>query len=414
MEARALNVWIGDRVVAVLRRYRGDLRLEYLSEEVSRFGIGSVSLSLSMPVRAKPYEGDAVRFWLEGLLPEGEARTTLEAMHDVRRGDTFGLIAAIGRECAGAVSFLPQDSRPPESGTPESISPNELAQAIEDLPAHPLGSTEDSGISLGGLQSKLLVCRFGDGWAWPRGGAISTHILKPEPAQHPGLAPAEHYAMQLAKESGIDAARVELTTIRGRHVLIIERFDRKVADGKIRRVHQEDSCQALGLDARDRKRYQEHSGGPSYGQLANLLRAHARNVHEQLRNLAQSMVLNVAVGNTDAHGKNHGFLIEEGTISFAPVYDVAPTVSFVSGRQLALFVGGEHLLNRVSKIHLVLEAQSWGLSRNQAIDVIEDATDKILAATVDHKNGEESQAVRDDVLRCVTRLSAGDSLHTKE
>ena len=410
MATPALSVWLGGRVVAVLSRHRGDLSLEYLSEEVSQVGTGSIVLSVSMPVRSKPYVRDAVQFWLEGLLPEGEARTTLEAMHDVRRGDTFGLLEAIGRECAGAVSFLPEDSNPIEPEIPDSISLGELAKAIDDLPIHPLGATEESGISLGGLQSKLLLCRSDNGWAWPRGGTISTHILKPEPVQHPGLAPAEHYAMRLATEAGINAAHVELVKIKGRSVLVIERFDRKTVNGKTQRVHQEDSCQALGLDARDRKKYQEQSGGPSYGQLAKLLKAHAKNVQEELRNLAESMVLNVAVGNTDAHGKNHGFLIENGTISFAPVYDVSPTVSFVSRRQLALFVGGEYRLDRVSKIHLALEAQSWGLSKNEAIDVVEDATSRVLTAIVDHRDGEETEAIRNDVLRCATRLSTSGTL----
>ena len=410
MIAPVLNVWLDDRVVAVLNRQKGDLSLEYLPEEVSRVGTGSIALSVSMPVRSKPYVRDAVQFWLEGLLPEGEARTTLEAMHDVQRGDTFGLLKAIGRECAGAVAFLPEGAKPDDPGIPGSISLGELAKAIDDLPIHPLGATKESGISLGGLQSKLLLCRSDNGWAWPRDGAISTHILKPEPPQHPGLAPAEHYAMQLAALADIKAARVELMHIKERSVLVVERFDRKVVDGKTQRVHQEDACQALGLDSRDRKKYQEVSGGPSYKQIAKLLKTNARNVPQELRYLAESMVLNVAVGNTDAHGKNHGFLIEHGTISFAPVYDVSPTVSFVSRRQLALFVGGEHRLDRVSKIHLALEAHSWGLSKNEAIDIVEDTTSRVLTAIAKHKVGKESKSVRDDVLQCATRLATSNSL----
>jgi len=412
MADRTLNVWLGGQQVAVLHQGRADLTLEYLGSEVARSGTGSVVLSASLLVRRRPYVGNSVVYWLEGLLPEGEARTTLEAMHNVRRGDTFGLLAAIGRECAGAISFHPEGAAPSGPGTPRPITQDELAQAIVDLPAHPLGASEETGISLGGLQSKLLVCRVDDGWGLPTDGAPSTHIMKPEPAEHPGLAAGEEYSMRLGRAAGIDTAGADLLMIAGRRVLVVERFDREYVDGAIQRLHQEDACQALGLDSRDRKKYQEATGGPSYGQMAALLRAHAIDVSSELKKLAKAMILTVAVGNTDAHGKNHGFLIKNGSLSFSPVYDMAPTVQFVTRRTLALFVGGENRLWRVTKMHLELEARSWGLSGREAVDAVEETTSKIVYALDDMSEGEAAREVIGSIRECALRLAASNSLST--
>ena len=62
------------------------------------------------------------------------------------------------------------------------------------------------------------------------------------------------------------------------------------------------------------------------------------------------MVLTCAIGNTDAHGKNHSFLIDGDTLCFAPIYDASPTVSFVTGRQLAMYVGGSITIGEVNRM----------------------------------------------------------------
>jgi hypothetical protein len=55
------------------------------------------------------------------------------------------------------------------------------------LRQHPLGVDEEVRVSLGGLQSKLLLVETADGWARSAAGTPSTHILKPDPPEHPGL-----------------------------------------------------------------------------------------------------------------------------------------------------------------------------------------------------------------------------------
>lgn len=414
MADETLNIWLHERVVATLRRTRSDVRLEYEADEIRRSGTGAVVLSASLLTQHKAYGGNAVLYWLEGLLPEGEARTTLESMFDVRRGDAFGLLCHIGRECAGAVAFLPVDEHPAMPGQPMSLSDAELEEAIRNLPAHPLGVTLESGISLGGLQSKLLVCKTEADWALPTNRAPSTHILKPAPFQHPELARAEGYAMCIARDSGFDVAAVEVIEVGERDVLVVERFDREIVDGIAHRLHQEDACQALGIDPRDRHKYQRGNGGPSYRQIAKLLVTHAIDRDKELRALAEAMVLTCAIGNTDAHGKNHSFLIDGDTLSFAPIYDASPTVSFVSGRQLAMYVGGSIAIGEVNRMQLAFEAKSWGLSRDVAIDVVDDALLRLGRSIEQADTSGVPEAVAEDVKLYSSRLLATRSLPVEQ
>jgi serine/threonine-protein kinase HipA len=376
-----LEVLLGDAHVATLRRTRNGLELAYSPSTVTRLGVGGVCLSLSLRVAAKPVTGALVERWVEGLLPEGEARTVLEDLFGVRRGDTFGLLARIGRDCAGAVSFLDGSDSAREPAL-EPISHDELEQQIADLPQHPLGADDEVPVSLAGLQRKLLLVRTGTGWARPLHGQPSSHILKPDPFEHPGLIAAEALVMTAARIAGLDVAGVALERIGGRDVLVVERFDRRAIDGRLQRVHQEDGCQALGIDpVRDHK--YERAGradNPSYGRFAQLLLDHAvQPVHEQVK-LAQAMVLHIAAGNTDAHAHNHGFLLDGGTARFAPIYDASPTIEFSNTRRCALQVSGQDLLEQVTADHLMLEARSWLPLRDDGRAVVTETAQRLAVA----------------------------------
>jgi serine/threonine-protein kinase HipA len=96
----------------------------------------------------------------------------------------------------------------------------------------------------------------------------------------------------------------------------------------------------------------------------------------------------VAIGNTDAHLRNHSFLHGTGTLSLAPVYDAAPTVQFAGKRDLALWVGGQAVLAVVTRGHIAREVASWGMETDEAAEVVDvtlqrtaDALSKAAQAT---------------------------------
>lgn len=368
--------------------------LEYTPDVVNALGVGALCLSAALPVAAKRYRDSkaqaakptrSVEYWCEGLLPEGETRTTLENRFGLRRGDTVGLLAAIGADCAGAVSFVDEELPPAQGSVAALLSDDELAEAVELLPSKPLGVDDDVRVSLGGLQAKLLLTRTAQGWVRPMGGQPSTHILKPDPRDltRPGLVAAEALTLRAAGLAGITAAKVDLVTIAGRLTIIVERYDRyRTEAGDLARIHQEDGCQAMGINPSFDAKYQrERDKPPSYAELARLLRDHAVDADAELVRLGEQMVLSWAVGNTDGHARNFSLMLTDGVASLAPAYDVAPTHLFVSGRRSGLWIDGQDTLHWVTRGHLVREMHQWGLPDDGARVVVE-RTLEALAETL--------------------------------
>ena len=372
-------------------RANPSLELEYDPQLVRKLGVGALCLSAALPVAARPYKDKAkpparraVEYWCEGLLPEGETRTLLEQRFGVRRGDVMGLLEAIGIDCAGAVSFV-GETTPPASQQDGRLDAEQLALAVEALPSRPLGVDEDVRASLGGLQAKLLLTRTDTGWSRPVGGHPSTHILKPDALglTRPGLVAAEALSLRAATLAGIEAAQVELVEVGGRLAVIVERYDRyRAADGSIARLHQEDGCQALGLDPTYAAKYQSTGGGsPSYAALARLLTTHAVKPPDELVRLGQQMVLSWALGNTDGHARNYSILITNGVARLAPAYDVAPTHLFAASTKMSLWIDGQAELRWITRDHLAREMTAWGVPPSDAADVVS-ATLARLAETV--------------------------------
>jgi hypothetical protein len=104
-------------------------------------------------------------------------------------------------------------------------------------------------MSLAGVQDKLPVYLDQDGRIGiPLDGTPSTHILKPDIKRLAGSVTNEAFCMTLAKLCGLGAAEVTLGRAGKRDYFLVRRYDR-VSDGQgiIRRIHQEDFCQLLGL-----------------------------------------------------------------------------------------------------------------------------------------------------------------------
>ncbi|MGL4743952.1 MAG: type II toxin-antitoxin system HipA family toxin [Dermatophilaceae bacterium] len=382
-----LAVWLNDEHLADLEQVRsGELRLRYQPAGIAAHGLGSIVLSIALPVAAR-HRGDAVTRWVESLLPEGETRTALEDRFGVRRGDSFGLLTAIGADCAGAVSFLRSDARPVHRLTAAlPLGAEGLAEAVASLPQHPLGADEDVRVSLGGLQAKLLLTRMPDGaWARPAHGAPSTHIAKPDPPAFPNLVVDEAFTLALGAAAGFRVTDFELRTDWGeRPVLVLTRFDRVVRGDTVIRVHQEDGAAALGASPTGRGKYQSKDPeSPSLRKIAGLLRRHGRRWSTDFAALAQDLTLRVAVGDTDGHARNYGFLHIGGAVAIAPIYDVAPTSLHVAGRQVGLWVAGQSSLAHVTADHLTAEVQSWGVPLSSARDVVATSLDRLAAALPD-------------------------------
>ena len=386
--ASSLGVWLGEARVADLEgprwpRIRLRIRLRYTEEALENWPQNSPVVSCSLPL-GRTF-GDAFPFCL-GLLPEGQALATMAAQAGLAANDVFGLLGRYGRDIAGALVIGTEEPEQRTGGV-EPYEGDGLAEAVEDLEEHPLGSHDDSELSLAGLQDKLLLIRLPDGsWGRPLGGRPSTHILKREDARFPGLIQAEAECLALARAMSLTTIEAETVELGGYSCLIVSRFDRVVdAEGRVRRVHQEDLCQALGIDpngARGRAKYEQGTAGPSFKQAAGLLDAYAIDPLAELDRLVAVVAYTVAIGNADAHGKNLALLHPDPqTISLAPLYDTVPTALWPRLRSdAAMAIGGQVALADVGIEDIVREAVRWSHPPDRARRIAVERLERLVAA----------------------------------
>jgi serine/threonine-protein kinase HipA len=405
--ADQLVAWLhGTPVAALTPGPEFRIRLEWRPEGIERWGLGSPALSVGLPIGSPIGSRDMRGLdFFENMLPEGPALARMATLAGVRPVDTYGILAAFGRDCAGAVTLLPDGERAgaqDRSGYMPMI-PGDLRQVIGDLDAAPLGVAPERGFrpSLPGFQRKALLGRAPDGtWQLPYGDAPSTWILKPD-GPH-AMAANEATCMRLAAACHLDAAQTELLDVAGLPVLAVRRYDRlETAGGALpARLHQEDGCQATATPPG--MKYEEQ-GGPALRDLASLLRSYGDPA--DVTRLLRRTAFNMAVGNADAHAKNFSILhdTDDPTISLSPLYDALSTIALeltdTAGQpmradtHLGQRVGGQADIRKVTAASIVDEAVTWGVRRRTAGAVVAETLDHVLAAIPETAGDERVLAV---------------------
>jgi serine/threonine-protein kinase HipA len=339
---RALDVYLaGARVGKLVQPGAGRLAFQY-DATIAEQRTGDVLLSASLRVQRERFSNGLTRPFFEGLLPEGAIREQVAREHRLSAQNAFGLLAEIGAECAGAVVVVPSGQEPARTDVSSVrwLSDDELADALANLPAHPLGGGTDVRVSLGGVQEKLIVVRTPDGrTGQPLNGAASTHIIKPSAAAFSDIATNEAFCLRVARCCGLRTASLETIDIGGTSCLVVERFDRTITDDmRIVRLHQEDLCQALGVLPEGKY---EDEGGPSIADVVATLRAVSSAPAADVLTLLRAVAINHLVGNSDAHGKNFALLYDPSTgARLAPLYDVVSTAVYDVTPRMAMSIGG--------------------------------------------------------------------------
>jgi serine/threonine-protein kinase HipA len=377
--ASHLVALLGGREVGRVRHdNRGRLSLVY----ASNWGDApdAYPMSLSMPLAAEEHGPAVVEAFLWGLLPDNEIVLQRWAKKfQVSPRNAFALIAHVGEDCAGAVQFvLPERleaAQKKRQAEVEWLNEHDIAERLrilrEDHAAWRL--QRDTGqFSLAGTQPKTALLLDNGRWGIPSGRTPTTHILKPPIGSFEGHAENEHICLALARAVGLPAATSQVLKFEKEIAIAVERYDRQRSGKGILRVHQEDTCQSLGI--MPTKKYQ-NEGGPGVVHLVELLRTYSSAREEDVSNFVGAIGFNWLVAGTDAHAKNYSLLIAGGSrVRLAPLYDVASILPYhdidLHKAKLAMTIGGEHLLLQVGLRQWQKLAREVRLDADQLIERI--------------------------------------------
>lgn len=211
------------------------------------------------------------------------------------------------------------------------------------------------GTSLGGARPKAVVCDA-DGHLF---------VAKfPSRNDDYDVALWEHHSHLLAKEAGVDAADTSVIPSGGKyHALLSRRFDRTEA-GK--RIHYASAMTLLGLT--DGCNAQTGNG---YLDIVDFILQGCCDVEKNLRELYRRVAFNVAIGNSDDHFRNHGFLLTPRGWTLSPAFDLNPTTN----EYQSLLITSSS--NR-SDLKLLLDAsEEYLIPRDEASRIIESVTDAV-------------------------------------
>jgi serine/threonine-protein kinase HipA len=364
-------------------------RYRFIYDEEWRRNAAAYPLSLSMPLSTREHAHDAVHAYLWGLLPDNHQ--TLEhygRRFGVSAGNPAALLAHLGADCPGAVQFAtPENAEAVLGGTIGSGDVEWLteSQVADDLRAVrtrgiPRAGTPGIGqFSLPGAQPKIALLFDGSRWGRPGGRVPTNTILKPPTGTFDGFAENEHLCLELARRAGMDAVRSRVLRFDDEVAIVVDRYDRITRDGVHRRVHQEDTCQALGIMP---TRKYENEGGPGVERIVTLLRETSSRPDLDVGRFLDATILNWLLVATDGHAKNFALLhAAGGATRLAPFYDIASYLPYTEPAlhdvKLAMRIGDEYLVRRIARREWEMLAKGIGVTPTESMQRIDRLVDSV-------------------------------------
>ncbi|MEZ5987090.1 MAG: type II toxin-antitoxin system HipA family toxin [Hyphomonas sp.] len=383
-----LNVYLNARLVGRLEKAgTGAVSFRYDPDWLG--WQGAMPVSISMPMSTQVYRGAQVINVFENLLPDAErVRRNVAERLGADGTDAFSLLAVTGRDCVGALQFLPPEDVPGTAGEVNGTAMNEaeIAGLIRQLRINPLGLDPDNGdfrISIAGAQDKTALLKKDGVWHRPIGTTATTHILKPAiGVVQNGIdltdsVQNEYACLRLCALLGLDVAEAEIVTFEDQMALSVTRFDRMwTGDGRLLRLPQEDFCQALSVPST--RKYQKEDG-PGMLQILERLKESDR-ANEDRYAFFKAQVIYWLLGATDGHAKNFSIALQPGGgFWMTKLYDVLTVQLVVDDRRigqnrfkLAMSVGdnNRYQVNQIARRHFEQTAAAAGLPKG-TLDMVQ-------------------------------------------
>jgi serine/threonine-protein kinase HipA len=332
--AQRLNIWLNGSPVGYWDASAGGNTLTYFDEWIDDEQGRPLSLSLPFQPGNAPYRGQVVQNYFDNLLPDSDVIRRRIAQHFRKAGtEPYQLLAAVGRDCVGAIQLLPADESPTDlfSISSEPLDDHGVAtllrHTLSDRPLAQGDEADDLRLSIAGAQEKSALLWHEGQWQRPFGSTPTTHILK----LPLGLVGAMQADMRTSVENewlcsrimqafGLPVARCEIMHFEDMKVLAVERFDRRLAADSswIVRLPQEDFCQATGTSPLHK--YQA-DGGPGISRIMEILLGSEQAEQDRL-NFFKTQLVFWLLAATDGHAKNFSiFHLPGSRYQATPLYD---------------------------------------------------------------------------------------------
>ncbi|HCE1978770.1 TPA: type II toxin-antitoxin system HipA family toxin [Vibrio parahaemolyticus] len=355
-------------------------------------------ISLSLPLQHQPHKGDPVANYFDNLLPDlTSTRKNIQRRYSTDSTNTLDLLHAIGRDCVGSLSLLPENEVQ-NCLASTRLEPLSVRNLHNIFTAHeyqfPLGMSNkhDFRFTISGAQEKTALLKIKNDWFLPSLDYPSTHILKfpigfiQQPAatlDMTGSVENEYFCIKLAEAMGFQVPKIEILEVEGMKALVIERFDRHCSqDGKsLIRLAQEDMCQVFSLPSR--LKYQS-DGGVGIKEIMQILRR-SRCADNDCDNFMRFQVFQWLIGATDGHAKNFSIFIEaNGAYRLTPFYDIMSAYPASNGKgintrklKLAMSLkstssGNKWHLEKVYPRHFIATAETVGFCTIRMQEILDE------------------------------------------
>lgn len=306
---------------AFFTRHRGDISTTFIYDQRYLSGQNiSIDPALELVTGAQHQSGLIRAFadsapdrWGRNLIEKAErTRARAEARAPRRLDDLDFLLGVSDDTRQGALRFRLQGHDEfvgAASRVPHLISLPQLLRAADEVtsnsdPARAIQQLLDTGTTgLGGARPKASV-RLEDG---------SLAIAKfPHGSDGWDVMAWEATALELLDSVGIRTPGRRLTRVGDRSVLLLRRFDRTSTGHRVGYISAMTALGAADGEHRD------------YSEIAEAVRDLSHSPKQDHRELFDRVVASVALGNTDDHLRNHGFLMSRGSWTLSPAFDVNP------------------------------------------------------------------------------------------
>ena len=202
--SQSLVAFLGPERVGVLSSAGGAVRFTYDTEYLQ--ATRAQPLSTCLPLQPGPQAQRATLAFFGGLLPEERPRQRAAALLGLSEGNVIGLLDALGGDCAGAITLLPEGTPFPaiddQDHPPAELSPSELDRRLRRVTTDPFAASASENSACRSRERRPSSRSSGTSIPdAPRSlarHALTTRILKPESDRFPGLVANEFFCMRLA------------------------------------------------------------------------------------------------------------------------------------------------------------------------------------------------------------------------